>query len=340
MKRAAKRRKQSDMSKSAEKASEKERDEPQKSSVFDFLYCDSRRIGSFLAQFDDSGLLEKVVQRETASKDTKRGIAVNVGGGASVLGTGGSGSLGLNITPSVGGSEGSERTYDPLWANALTFLDFLDAATLIKRGADGARIGQFVLVKGSLAIMDLTLFKGMWQLPAIKSAIVAGANENPGTSLKEPQQNRKQRRASGQSGGHPASVQSPTETIEAGLALIGLLPHAVQTRVAVDGTNQMVWTSLREDALVVSSADLTLKHGIAIAGVWNMLGVLDALPDKDANGCLTESGESSIEWSSTLADSPFGAMMNQLLPVLRPMLGRPFSAYGMTPLMIFREISA
>ena len=53
----------------------------------------------------------------------------------------------------------------------------------------------------------------------------------------------------------------------------------------------MVWTSLKEDALIVSAADLTLKHGTAIAGTWNMLGILDALPDHNAAGELTVSGE-------------------------------------------------
>jgi hypothetical protein len=72
------------MSKKDEKASEKELDEPQNDSVFDFLYCDSRRIGSFLAQFDDSGHLEKIVQRESAAKSAKRGYEFNVSGGATI----------------------------------------------------------------------------------------------------------------------------------------------------------------------------------------------------------------------------------------------------------------
>jgi hypothetical protein len=72
------------MSKNEEKALEKELDALENDSVFDFLYCDSGRIGSFLAQFDDSGLLEKVIQRESASRGVKRGLELSVGGGATL----------------------------------------------------------------------------------------------------------------------------------------------------------------------------------------------------------------------------------------------------------------
>jgi hypothetical protein len=132
------------MSRSVEKASEGEPEESQNDSVFDFLYCDSSRIGSFLAQFDDSGHLKEVRQRETASKGRKRGFEVSVGGGAMLAGTGGSGSLGIKRAPSEEGSEGSERVYDPLWANVLTFLDSLAINDLLADDISKAGIGQFI----------------------------------------------------------------------------------------------------------------------------------------------------------------------------------------------------
>ena len=59
--------------------------------VYDFLYCDTRRIGSYLSQFDNSGLLEKVVQRESASKGSKRGYTFIIEGGTPIVRSGGSG---------------------------------------------------------------------------------------------------------------------------------------------------------------------------------------------------------------------------------------------------------
>jgi hypothetical protein len=78
------------MSKSDVEASAKEQDaDPKSDSVYDFLYNDRQRVGSFLAQFDNYGHLQQIIQRETAQKATKRGFKFNLGGGATVLGTGG-----------------------------------------------------------------------------------------------------------------------------------------------------------------------------------------------------------------------------------------------------------
>jgi hypothetical protein len=315
------------MSKNDKTASEKEPDAPKNDSVYDFLYCDTRRIGSFLAQFDDAGHLEKIINRDAVIKGARRGWKMNVGGGA----LGGSGSVGLEVSPDTHGSESSERVYDPLWTNALAFLDYLDEAGLIKRNAADTLIGQFLLAKGSLSVIDFTLFKGIWQMQATKNAILSGANANV-QSL--PQNRQQQRRAASKVA--PPSIQPDKDVVDAGLALIGLLPHAIQARLSVAGTDQMIWTSLREDALVVSAADLLLKHGTSIAGTWNMLGILDARPDGNEDGTTADNEASA----ATLANSPFLLIMKSIFPIIRPLLGRPFPAYGMTPLMIFREVSA
>lgn len=322
------------MSKNDKKASEKELDELKNASVYDFLYCDTRRINSFLAQFDDAGVLEKIINRDSISKGGKRGWKINVGGNALVSGTGGSVTGGYEVSPSAQGSESSERVYDPLWANALAFLDYLHEDNMIERDLAVARIGQFVLVRGRLSVMDLSLFKGMWGVPVIRKAITSGQNLN----LPEPTQTRQQRRQSERNGIPSKQKEEADQALDAGMALIGLLPHAIQARLVAGGNGAVIWTSLKEDSLVISAADLTLKHGTSIAGEWVMVGILDAFPDADADGNLTAEGIASVHQTTVLSDSPFGDLMLSLTPVLRPMLGRPFAAYGMTPLMIFREI--
>jgi hypothetical protein len=87
----------------------------QSDSVYDFLYYDARRIGSFLAQFDDSGHLQQVRQSDTARKGNKRGFKITAGAGAPLVGTG---NVGFETQPYDTGSESSERIYDPLWSNA------------------------------------------------------------------------------------------------------------------------------------------------------------------------------------------------------------------------------
>jgi hypothetical protein len=139
IKRGAKKRKWSAMSKSVEKASEKGHAEPQSDSVYDFLYYDARRIGSFLAQFDDSGHLQQVRQSDTARKGIEKGFKITAGAGAPLVG---SGNVGFEKQPYDTGSESSERIYDPLWSNARTLLDYLKAADLIGRDLSTARLGQ------------------------------------------------------------------------------------------------------------------------------------------------------------------------------------------------------
>ena len=316
------------MSKSAEKASGKALDEPQNDSVYDFLYCDSRRIGSFLAQFDDSGHLERVVQRESTGKAVKRAFKINVGAGASILGTGGQGTLGLERGPVDEGSESSERVYDPLWTNARTFLDYLIGAELLRREVAKARIGQFVLLSGALSIFDMALLRSAWNQPFIQNLMKAsmGALATPSPPL--PNVSRQQKRATERN--QPSNVEqaSPADAV---LGMLQFLPHNIISSVRCESVN--VWCNLKSENLVVSSSDIVLKHGISIPGEWSVVGILDALPDEvDAQG-LAEISTAGFELGS------LGAAAAGFGPAIRGMLGRPRESYGVTPLIIFRKIT-
>ena len=54
--------------------------EPPNDSVYDFLYHDARRVGSFLAQFDDAGHLQQVTQGDTAAKGRRASYKLEVTG--------------------------------------------------------------------------------------------------------------------------------------------------------------------------------------------------------------------------------------------------------------------
>jgi hypothetical protein len=98
-----------------EKVSDEERVEPKLDSVYDFIYVDSRRIGLFLSQFDDSGLLQQIEQSEAITEGTDdtgdRSPTVNLG----VIG----GKLGAGGKTTEGRNESSKRVYDPQWTNVL-----------------------------------------------------------------------------------------------------------------------------------------------------------------------------------------------------------------------------
>jgi hypothetical protein len=218
------------------------------------------------------------------------------------------------------GKEAAERVYDPLWANALTFLDYLEDRNLVERQITRVRIGQFVLASGCLSILDLGTLKGMWDLPSVRKLLEAGAQNEQGMD-----QNRHERRRQHLER-RTTDKDSLPPTAQIGLDLITRLPHAIQARLTSDETS--IWCSLPENNLTVQSSDLALKHGSIIPGVWHMLGILDALPD---------GSEAAVKPQSLF--EPIVNIMEQLAPLTRQLLGRPPQAYGMTPLLIFRAVT-
>lgn len=318
------------MSQNDEIAFDAEHDAQSTASVYDFLYHDARRINSFIAQIDPSGHLTSLKQTESAESGSGMKSSANVSGNVVVA----RGGAAIEDQRTAAERESLERTYDPLWTNSLTLLDMLDERGMIRSGLNSARIGQFVKLSGSLAVTDLTLWKGLWSLPALRELIT----EDTTAERKAALANRDERRRT-----RGIKTSAPQKSVlehqaDAGLALVGMLPHTIQARLA--STEGTAWCSLREDGLVVSASDLTLKHGVTVAGRWTMVGVLDALPEMDAAGIPTGAAIEDIKNSAALTASPFGDLMQSLTPAIRALLGRPPQAYGMTPLVIFRTVTS
>jgi hypothetical protein len=314
------------MSEREPKASEGEQDEQQRDSVYDFLYHDSRRVGSFLAQFDEAGHLQQITQSENVTRGQSRGYRLAAGGEIPLVG---SANIDLSRTPLGGGSESSERVYDPLWANAREILDYPTERDMIERSLDVARIGQFVLVSGALAVLDLPMLQQLWELPIVRSTIAAGNRATPDPSRPASQmQSRADRKRHRQQSSKPTIADNPVQFM---IDIIKYLPHLIQAGIKTEAGDS-VWCSLREESLVVSSADLMLKHGTVLSGIWNILGILDALPD--------DPGDQSPDLSAVLEDAPLANPARALGPMVRQLMGRPTRAYGITPLLIFREVSA
>lgn len=299
------------MSKKDKKASGGERGDLSQDSVYDFLYCDTRRIGSFLAQFDVGGHLQQVTSSESASKGYKRGYKVGLGGGATLAGTGGNGEVNFERGPAEIGSEELQRVYDPLWSNALSLLDFLEERHLIQRDIAEASIGNFVLSSGSLSISDLQLMHRTWQLPSVKKLMRSGVTPTG--------QNRQQRRAGA---GQPAP-----DFLELFTDLVSILPHTIQASLTGDAE---IWCSLHQQGMTTDASDITLKHGTVIPGEWSVLGILDARP-----GAMAPSDDLDFSDGEEMAIK----MMTVIAPLAKNLLGRPPRCYGVTPLLLFREIS-
>ena len=308
------------MSKKDETASAEEQGDQNTDSVFDFLYHDHRRIASFLSQFDANGLLTGLTQSEGVTKGSKRSKRVGIGGELALLG---GGNVEFEMGPGESGSETLERVYDPYWTNARQFLDVLQERSMVERNLRNASIGQIVLATGYLSIQDLGMMKEAWNAPAIKSTIMAGAGGG--------------KRKGNMTAAQKAAAKEEENNTKLFLELIQLMPHSVHARMLTrdDSAANLVWCVLNQENLVTSASDVALTYGYMMSGEWSILGILNAQPEYLTPDLKGEFDENDLG----LTESIVGQVSKLLAPVVRVSLGRPSAAFGITPLLIFREVS-
>ena len=174
-------------------------------------------------------------------------------------------------------------------------------------------------------MLDVATFKEAWQKPGVKQFVMATVQGNVPATM-----------------GQPKSAQNAAREkakAEAGLLveLLTVLPHLIQ--VQLFGANFSAWCTLAEASLVGPSSDVVLKHGAYVQGEWSLLGILDADPDVTPE--QAEGGTPNQSIDDLVADmipSGIGKMTAQLAPITRNLLGRPRTSFGVTPLLIFREV--
>ncbi len=215
-------------------------------------------------------------------------------------------------------SEGRiERRYDPTWARALNFLDEIGARGMLARSTEGASLGSLLLLRGSIAIVNMRAFERVW------SALAA-----PNPSPSQPQ-NRKARRASVKSP-NAAGNEIDEETAQA-LKLFGSLDQPIL--MVFDTGEVRLWSTLIDSNLLGGARDLNLKHGLVIPGDWHIVGILDGKPD-------TPDG-SPAEFTNFCGseNNDFSVAAAHLWRELRAVIGRPPDCFGITPLVIMREVA-
>lgn len=297
------------MPSSSKKKSSAASDREERNSIYDFLYHDPRRVGSFLAQFDPRGHLQSL-NHSLSSEDASENKAT-LGGGASIpliADLSGSGETSFSEATNTALS----KTYDPLWANALAFLDYLIQNDLINREIDKASIGQFTLSSGSLAIVDTTFVQKLSQTAAIRRLFSKNnaSRINPNT-------------------GKPFTK----DEIDLDFEMLRILEPQIQMQLTTDDGAE-IWGTFRSEGLVTPSSELNMKHGVIVEGRWSILGIKDADPIVDVNNMVED-----------IEDAKLGFAGRQFLVdaidahhKIMTVLGRPFGSFGLTPLIVFREI--
>lgn len=292
-------------------------------SVFDFLYHDGRRVASFLAQFDPSGSLTQISQGTAAEKSRQDSHKLEGGGSIGVA----------KATTSNAGEvrhrrqDEITRVYDPTWANARSFLDLTAEAGLIQPDVSAAAVGQLVLCKGSLTVKDLQLMTNLWGLPSAKQLIAAGLKQAVPPALgrgakANPVLKQLHDKAVG-------AAQANRQGLELFLDFVPTLPHTVQATISGE---EDVWCSLLREGLTFDPTDIILKFSERLPGEWAAIGILDALPDEPPSNEIKK-----VDYLSGAAIAKLG---DAIAPMVRMSLGRPYQAYGITPLLIFREVTA
>jgi len=178
-------------------------------------------------------------------------------------------------------------------------------------------------------VLDLGIVKFAWDVQGLRSIIEKGVTDalEPGIreqAVSQPSQNHNKLM-----GNIKQVRQEAIRTGKLVTEVLSKLPHTIQVRLLTEN-GETVYGGLSEVGLTGNSTDLMLKNGLLVQGHWNILGVLDALPDQ------TSADHDEI------APGLVGGMLTLLLGALAPIMrqvGRPGEAYGVTPLLIFRDVS-
>lgn len=289
--------------------------------VFDFLYFDTERIASFLAQLNDFGQLQSISNNENIKENTSSTMFKSGKVGAGVFSAG----LESNRTNGLEQNKNLNTVYDARWLNALNFLDIAEQKELINKDIKTSQIGQLVLFSGNVFIYDSSITSGIFKQEKITQQLF----NNPDSS------NRRERRKN-------AAIKAPVSykmnDLKFGIELSNAIPDCIQ--FSMRNGDIQTWSSLDQKNMTIKPLDLLLKHGLNISGNWSVIGILDAEPtlsDKDALADLAENID-----DHQLQVFPFSKhcefVGRYTSSLVRRYYGKPNSSYGLTPLLIFRSV--
>ncbi|KXB20946.1 DUF6414 family protein [Xylella fastidiosa] len=194
-------------------------------------------------------------------------------------------------------SDSTDSTFDAKWLLPSNLLAILDDHKLINRGISNAT-GKIVLVKGKLQIFDLDLIKRLWD------GILFIHNSEEKNNQKSKQ------------------VKTSANEMKGVGLILKELPPTIQ--LSLFNNDIEIWSLLDQKYMMVDHYAFALKHGSKIQGEWHVLAIVDSLPGEAEMGALPTA-------------SAFINMITPFMSAIKDFMGKPLNAYGVTPLMIFRE---
>lgn len=209
--------------------------------------------------------------------------------------------LGGNAETTENYTQSQERAFDASWSIPLNLLDKLSERGIIKKGLTTARLGDLVQISGTMKLFDAHMVHQV--MPAIKKFVTV-AN------------------------GHKKPSKQEVAQFTAVEEMMKFLPKSTQIDVA-DTDENLIWMSVDPQNLTISSGDIALKYGSIIPGEWHVIGFVDAHP----HGYIENPNAPYPCTDNELKNS-----MDFMIDMIREVMGRPNSSFGITPLMIFRSV--
>lgn len=291
--------------------------------VLDFLYHDSRRIQSLLAQFMGPGHTQQSRFMQAVGRTKTSRYSASVSSEIPIIARG---SGNLERTSAKEGKSSVEETYDPFWANARRFLDFAESAELFTPILQ-ARMGDLIKFTGSFVVVDLGLLQKICQVPELKDLFrdtevrkAVQANEDIKTLPPG-------RRKSQESDIKKKAADAFNQHAE----LLMLIPSGIHCHMI--GSEFTLWSIFNEADLVPTSSTLLLKHGVLIGDNWTVVGILDALPGR------LELTEENLQNLMPVVGQ-VGAMTIKIAQYTRNLFGKPQASGSVTPLLVYRQVGS
>ncbi|KKW92417.1 DUF6414 family protein [Sphingobium chungbukense] len=267
------------------------------SKVYDFLYADHEKVASILSQIEEDGALKETAVRAQKGKDHKTGFSAKVGG------------LGGEIGTNRGHQYEVRQTYDPLWRNSRKLIEYIGRTSQKPE----LLIGQMCVMEGDLIAFDQSVLSKLMAATSMRDFIASGIKED------DDQKKSAQKKI--------RDKMKEAEVIQKYIETLGL---SIQFVLCTLQTG--FWFNINRDYLYLHETDIPLKYPITISGKWQILGIIDALPnDQFSLDHLYDAGASPHipNMITHLAQLIWGTSVS---------FGRPLASYGLKPLAIFREI--
>lgn len=269
-----------------------ESDPHEKSSLYDFIYVDIGKLKSYCSQLDELGLLKSITTSEsTTTNKTKR-----VGTGKNPV---------LDVSSESKSTENGSltHTFDHMESLPFKAIEIMHAENLINYDIKNTNYGQIVCISGYAKLYDLTILSSSWEslmkIQEKNSNIARGIN--------------------------PKNKELSTES-KMIVKMLDSMPPLMSFKIK-DTDKNTTWAALEMEHLIGSSFGYALKHGTALRGKWNILGILDATPHN-----------SNVDLNDYPDDNDMLSALNGVSDAVRVFMGRTKDEFGITPIAIWRML--